>query len=85
MLKQHGTVLLVRMPVHSEIGGWEEAYMSSFDHYMQRFATWQGVPYLKMPLDDARWSFTDGNHVTPASGAEASRIIGAELVEELGR
>ncbi len=83
MLKQHGTVLLVRLPAHSAIHAIEKRYMPDFNGLMERLAEREGVSYLVIPPDDAKWSFTDGNHMTPATGAKVSRIIGEELVREL--
>lgn len=81
LLKQHGTVLLVRVPVHSNIAAVEEEYMPAFNFYMQRLAAEKGIHYLAIPPDDSKWEFTDGNHLPPRSGAGVSRIIGEELVK----
>ena len=83
LLKQHGTVLLVRLPAHSAIYASEELYMPDFDPIMESLAESEDVPYLVIPPDDAKWSFVDGNHMTPASGAKVSQLIGEELLKEL--
>lgn len=83
LLKQHGTVLLVRLPVHSSLHAIEERYMPDFNPFMERLAESEGVRYFVIPPDDARWGFVDGNHMTPATGAKVSRIIGEELVKDL--
>ncbi|MBK9598205.1 MAG: hypothetical protein IPO60_07710 [Flavobacteriales bacterium] len=83
LLKQHGTVLLVRLPVHSNIHAIEERYMPDFNRFMEHLAESKDVTYFVIPPDDGKWSFTDGNHMTPTSGAKVSRIIGEELLKDL--
>lgn len=85
LLKQHGTVLLVRLPPHSSLYDIEQQYMPEFNFFLKRLADQTDVPYLVIQPDDKEWSFTDGNHMTPASGAKVSRLIGEKLVKELGK
>ncbi|MBX2973946.1 MAG: hypothetical protein KF797_12655 [Flavobacteriales bacterium] len=81
LLKEHGTVLLVRLPIHSSILRIEDEMMPGFDGVMQRLAQEKNVRYLKIPADDKAWTFTDGNHLAPADGARVTRLIGQELLK----
>ncbi|MBK7247032.1 MAG: hypothetical protein IPI05_05090 [Flavobacteriales bacterium] len=60
LLKQHGTVLLVRLPVHSDIHGSEERYMPDSDRFMEHLAESEDVPYFVIPPDDGKWSLPTG-------------------------
>lgn len=81
LLKQHGTVFLVRLPVHQSMMNVEQEFMPEFNAVIAELAKSRSVTYLEIPVDDERWAYTDGNHLTPLLGAEVTALIGAELLK----
>lgn len=66
LLKQHGKVVLVRMPVSSEMNQLENQYYPAFDSLMSRCAREKGVPYYSL-FTDSTYQFYDIHHMTGAS------------------
>ncbi len=80
LLQKHGTVILVRLPVHSSMMVLEDQLMPTFDRTMELLALRKNVKYLSIPVNDQEWSFTDGNHLVPRDGAKVTKLIAEEFV-----
>lgn len=80
LLQKHGTVILVRLPVHSTMLALEDKLMPTFDRTMELLAERKHIRYIVYPVNDEEWSFTDGNHLVPHDGAKVSKLIAAELL-----
>jgi len=80
LLQKHGTVILVRLPVHSSMMALEDQLMPSFDRTMELLAQRKKVNYLSFPANDREWSFTDGNHLIPRDGAKVTQRIAEEIL-----
>ncbi len=82
LLKQHGTVMLVRLPVHSSMMDLEDELMPQFSRVMEILAASKQINYFDIPVNDTLWSFTDGNHLIPPDGAKVTALIGEQLLVE---
>jgi len=63
LLKNHGEVYLVRMPVHSSLLKIENSFDSEFNNRMINFANRNNLEYLNFTNDSIQYSYTDGNHL----------------------
>jgi len=81
-LQMHGKVYLVRLPVHDEIYRIEAQLMKGFDDKMNTLAKELNVPYKNVALHGKAYEYTDGNHLTPASGKKVSAEV-AEWIYSL--
>ncbi len=64
LLKNHGEVYLVRMPVHSSLLKIENSFDSEFNNRMINFANRNNLEYLNFTNDSIQYSYTDGNHLS---------------------
>lgn len=80
MLQQHGTVVLVRLPVSPGIKVIEEELWPGFSLMMERMADDQHVRFVDMYSAKDDWAFRDGNHLTPPSAAKATAMVATELL-----
>ncbi|OGX81304.1 hypothetical protein [Hymenobacter glacialis] len=72
-LKQHGQVVMVRLPVGAGLLALEQQYQPAFDSRMRELATRHAVPYLDYSAQP--YATTDGNHLQrPASAAFSARL-----------
>lgn len=73
LLKPHGRVCLVRLPVGPPLLRLEHAYQPGFDKLLRQLATSLAVPYLDYSAQP--YATTDGNHLArPASHAFSQRL-----------
>jgi hypothetical protein len=63
LLKNHGDVYLVRMPVHTSLLKIEKSFYPQFDKRMINLANSTDVEYLNFTNDSTQYSYTDGNHL----------------------
>jgi hypothetical protein len=63
LLKKHGEVYLVRMPVHTSLLTIENSFDPQFDKRMINLANNTHVEYLNFADDSTQYSYTDGNHL----------------------
>jgi hypothetical protein len=63
LLKNHGEVYLVRMPVHTSLLKIEQSFDPQFDKRMKNLANNTHVEYLNFVDDSTQYSYTDGNHL----------------------
>lgn len=67
-LQDHGQVYLVRIPVSKAIFELENQLYPDFDQQLETLAKEIKVPYLNHSHLSNRYSYTDGNHLSPLSG-----------------
>jgi hypothetical protein len=77
LLKQHGRVCLVRLPVGPALLNLEQAYQPDFDRRMRQTAADFAVPYLDYSTKP--YATTDGNHLQ----RDASKSFTEELAKDL--
>jgi hypothetical protein len=77
LLKPHGQVVLVRLPVGPSLLELENVYQPNFDQLMRRTAATQAVPYLDYSAQP--YATTDGNHLQRAASEKFSRQLAVDL------
>ena len=77
LLKPHGRVVLVRLPVGPPLLALEQAYTPGFDPLMRRLAADLSVPYLDYSARP--YATTDGNHLQRAASLAFSEQLAADL------
>ena len=63
LLKKHGEVYLVRMPVQTSLLTIENSFYPLFDKKMINLANTTHVAYLNFVDNSTQYSYTDGNHL----------------------
>ena len=63
LLKKHGEVYLVRMPVHTSLLKIEDSFDTQFDKRIKNLANKTNVEYLNFADNATQYSYTDGNHL----------------------
>jgi hypothetical protein len=81
-LKKHGTVYLVRLPIHPLMMEIEQELMPDFNDKIQKISNAANVDYLDMTYLNQSFIFTDGNHLFKSSGIQATEIIGKWIIEK---
>ncbi|HMC97386.1 MAG TPA: hypothetical protein VKG92_07035 [Flavobacteriales bacterium] len=84
LLKEHGTVVLVRMPVSSGIQAVEDRLMPGFSATMARMADERQVRFIDLYNAPDEWTFIDGDHLTASSGRKATAMIANDLLHPPG-
>ncbi|MFD2717311.1 hypothetical protein ACFST9_01195 [Hymenobacter monticola] len=79
LLKQHGHVVLVRLPVGPALLALEHTHQPGFDQRIREMAAEQAVPYLDYSA--APYATTDGNHLQ----RDASAAFSEQLANDLGK
>ncbi|GAB3320634.1 hypothetical protein GCM10027511_31090 [Hymenobacter humi] len=79
LLKPHGHVYLVRLPVGPGLLQLEQTYQPGFDQLMRETASSSQVPYLDYSTQP--YATTDGNHLQQA----ASKAFSQQLARDLKR
>ena len=77
LLKPHGRVVLVRLPVGPALLQLEQAYRPDFDALMGQTATDFAVPYLDYSARP--YATTDGNHLQRAASTAFSRRLAMDI------
>jgi hypothetical protein len=81
LMQEHGTVILVRVPVRPEMRELERKYYPGFDRLMDSVAVRNNVKYWNF-LDDEGYDFYDIHHMTGASAKRFSSELNRRLVQE---
>ena len=81
-LKDHGQVILVRVPIHPEMYKIENELMPDFDGRMNALSKSEGISYLKFGAEGDNYQFTDGNHLWKESARKFSEDLGARIASE---
>lgn len=80
-LSGHGKVFLVRLPVHPQMLELEDRLMPDFELRMNQIAEKHKLPYRSFVQTGEDCSFTDGNHLYKASGAQITQLIAEWMLE----
>ena len=76
-LKQHGQVVLVRIPTGPKMAALEKYYQPDFDKKIQHLADYQRIPYLNYL--DQPYPTNDGNHITRQAAEQFSQRLAADI------
>ena len=79
-LKQHGKVVLVRMPVHKLMLDVENELLPNFNILMNDMSEKLEVPYINMTKNIHIYNYTDGNHLDIESGEKFSRDLANNIL-----
>lgn len=74
LLKKHGSVYLVRLPIHEKMMEIEKELMPDFDNKIGQI-THLTNGYLDLTINNEKYEYTDGNHLYKESGKEISETI----------
>ncbi len=74
-LKTHGTVYLVRLPVHPQMSKIEDELMPGFDNKINSLALNMNVSYKNFKAMSGNYQFVDGNHLYKSSAGKVSAEI----------
>lgn len=80
-LREHGDVYMVRMPMYPGVSYYSERLYPGFDRFIDSIARPRGIPYLNFIDSNARYSYTDGSHLSKASGALVSAQLAQMILE----
>lgn len=75
LLKKHGKVYLVRLPVHPEMVNIEDLLMKDFNDKIVSISSKMNIPYKNFRTLAGRYNYVDGNHLFKNSGAKISEEI----------
>ncbi len=78
-LREHGRVVLLRMPTSPEMSAMETAYMPEFDARMLKLATAVNANYINLISESSALETTDGNHLSIDSARLFSKMLNARL------
>jgi hypothetical protein len=78
LLRSYGRVIVVRMPVASEMAALEQRYYPGFDELMAATAIESGAEYMSF-FDDASFEYYDIHHMTSASANRFSAMLHERL------
>jgi hypothetical protein len=81
LLKPHGRVVVVRLPVGPALLALEQTYQPGFEQRMRGMAAEQVVPYLDYSA--APYATTDGNHLQRDASAAFSEQLASDLAKIL--
>lgn len=79
LLKQHGDVYLVRIPVIDGMLEVENELVPDFDNRMNELARDYQIPYINMMPFNVDYDYTDGQHLTVASGKQFSLDLAIQM------
>jgi hypothetical protein len=79
-LKNFGTVIMVRMPVHRDMQAFEDNYCNDFDIRMHSLSIYHNITYLNM-VSGQKYQFTDGNHLTKFSALDFTKCLADSIFE----
>lgn len=78
MFRNHGTVILVRLPVSEEFKGLEQEFMPEFDKELNQLASEENCIYLDFSGAEG-YLFNDGNHMNRHSSKRFSMVLADSL------
>lgn len=81
LLKPHGTVVLVRLPVCAEIAAMEDSFAPDMQARLNDLASTTGAAFAD--LDTMAVTFTDGNHLDEASGLRMTEALRKAIQERM--
>ncbi|MCC6937029.1 MAG: hypothetical protein IT226_02295 [Flavobacteriales bacterium] len=81
LLKPHGRVLLVRLPVSDAMLEMENELMPHFNRLIDLIARHEQVDQLDLSANGDAWTYTDLHHLYTADGARVTAMIARKLGE----
>ncbi len=82
LLKQHGNVYIVRLPVVEPLLKLENSIIPDFDQKINKICQNYNLDYLNLTTKVGNYSYDDGNHLDTESGKIVSKEI-AEWIKSL--
>ncbi|HRH38863.1 MAG TPA: hypothetical protein PK760_10985 [Flavobacteriales bacterium] len=79
MLQQHGTVVMLRIPVGDRIAAMEEQFDPEFTGRMEQLSGKHGIPYWDLLPERDRYTYVDGMHLDTVSSRRFSLELAARL------
>ena len=79
LLKPHGRVILLRMPVHPEFAAMEAELDRDFDRKLDSLARASRAPYWTYSGRNGEFTYTDGSHLDRSSGERFSLEIAGRV------
>lgn len=79
LLKNHGKVILIRMPQSEKIHEIENAYSPTFNQKMQEISRNQKIKFIDFTPLGSQFYYLDGNHLQKDSGKEFTKILNDSL------
>lgn len=79
LLKQHGRVVLVRLPTGQAMAALEQEYQPGFDQSMAQLANQQHISYLNYL--NQPYPTNDGNHITRQAAGQFSQRLAADIAK----
>jgi len=79
LFKEQGDVYLVRIPVIEAMLEVENELIPNFDEKIENLAKDYQIPYINMMPFNNEYEFTDGNHLTIASGKKFSLDLASQM------
>lgn len=85
LLRSHGEVAMVRLPVCDSILAIEDQVWPGFEQRMGQLAAKHGVPYWSLMPERDLYTYTDGNHIDRIAATQVSMDLGRRLARELSK
>jgi hypothetical protein len=79
-LQEHGTVILVRMPVNKVPYSIENSTFPDFDEKISEIASMERIKYINYNKTPNHYKWTDEVHLSPESMREFSKVIGNDVL-----
>ena len=78
-LKPFGDIYIVRVPIIEELHDIENQWMPQFDSIMLNISNTYEAPYINMMDQNAKYTYTDGNHLDFKSGEQFSLDLASRI------
>jgi hypothetical protein len=82
LLKTHGDVYLLRLPVHEKIKVIDNNLMPDFDMVMEQLSQKNNIRYINLIDSNKNYLFNDGVHLYKSSGKQFSYRIASLILED---
>ncbi|GEO08354.1 hypothetical protein [Segetibacter aerophilus] len=79
LLSQHGTVYLVRLPIHESLRNMDDHLVPGFDVLISDLAKRKKAAYINYIEDSDKYAYSDGNHLYQSSGRQVSMKLGEDI------
>lgn len=75
LLKRHGDVYLIRIPVSLQMFELENSLWPEFDNDINNISLQHSVPYFSFIKESGKYRTTDGNHIYKEDGKKFTRLV----------
>lgn len=79
LLRNHGDVYLVRLPVDDRMYALEQKLMPEFDTLLNKLAVENNIAYINFINSRKNYRYTDGNHIEKDSGKRLTADIASAI------